>query len=72
MHLSVGHSDARFGHEFYQHLSTVLNGLDFIVQKVRLAAAFQLAQQGLADRTGFLAPHKGLDGQSSLGGRGNN
>ena len=41
VHLSVGNRDARFGDEFGEHLTAVLDGGDFVVQEIHLSTTFQ-------------------------------
>ena len=70
-HLAVGHGDAGFGQDFFELLLAVLDGLDLVVQKVALAAAFEFAQHRLADHARAFVAHKGLDGQAALRRGGN-
>ena len=65
-HLAVGHGDAGLGQQFFQRGAAVLDGLDFVVQKVDLPAALELAQNGFADHASALGTHKGLDRQPAL------
>ena len=66
VHLSVRHADARLGQQLGQHRHAVLDGLDFVVQEVDLAAAFEFAQAGLADDRAVFAAHERFDGQALL------
>ncbi len=45
------------------------DGLDLVVQEIGLAAALELAQQGLADGAAVLAPHEGLDAPGASAAR---
>ncbi|MNM79225.1 hypothetical protein D3C81_911520 [compost metagenome] len=66
VHLAVRHRDACLGHQLGELCALVLDGLDLVVQEVDLAAALELAQDGLADHAVFLAAHEGLDRQPLL------
>ncbi|MCY1214905.1 hypothetical protein D9M72_267360 [compost metagenome] len=66
VHLAMRDGNARLWHQLGQPRALVLDGLDFVVQEVDLAAALELAQDGLADHAVFLAPHEGLDRQPLL------
>ncbi|KAG1481297.1 hypothetical protein G6F54_013737 [Rhizopus delemar] len=47
-HLAVGDRDAGLGYQLFQARAAVVDGLDFVVQEVALAAAREFAQQGRA------------------------
>ena len=69
--LAVADHDARLGQQLGERLAHVLDGVDFVVQKVHLPAALELAQHRLADDALAPALHKGLDRQPLLRRRGN-
>jgi len=70
-HLPVAHHHARLRHQLAQFYSAVLDGFDFVMQKVHLTAPAQFAQYRLADRTIAFLANEGLDRQAALGGSGN-
>jgi hypothetical protein len=49
-HLAVGDADARLGHQLLQFALHALDALDLVVQEVDLAAARELALEGLAQQ----------------------
>ena len=53
--------DAGFRYQLLQTLQTVLYGLDFVVQKIALTAAFEFTQHGFADDAVVFGSHKSLD-----------
>ncbi len=50
-HLPVRDFDARLGHEFGQARAPIADRLDFVVQKIDLAAALQFTQERFAHQT---------------------
>ena len=65
------YGNARFGQELFEFFTPVLDGVDFVVQKVNLATAFEFAEHGFAYNAIAFAAHKGLDGQTALRSGGN-
>ena len=70
-HLPMRHSDAGFGNQFLQALFAVLDGLDFVMQEIALAAALQFSQYRFADDAVVFGSHKSFDGQATLWCSGN-
>ncbi len=68
-HLAVGDGDLRLGHDLPQMASHVVDALHAVVDEVDLAAAVELAQDGLADEPLVELRDVGLDRQALLGRR---
>ena len=60
VHLTMGNRNTGLGHQLLQVGQALLDGVDLVVQDIGLAAAFELSQQGLANRILGLSPNKGL------------
>src|SRR5690606_16481835 len=65
-HLAMRNGNARFGHQLFQFGAAVMNGVDFIMQEVHLAATLEFAQQGFTYGAVVFAAYKGFDGQALL------
>ena len=65
-HLAVADDDARVGQQAAQLLGLGLDGLDPVVDEEDLAAAVELAQDGVADEAGGRLRDARLDGQPVL------
>ena len=62
-HLTVGHGHLCLGHEFGELERQTIDGFDPIVQKKYLPAAFDLAQNGVADQPFVVTRHVSLNRQ---------
>ena len=63
-HLAVGHGHLRFRNQIGELERQAIDGFDAIVQKKHLPAAFELAQDRVADQPLVVAGHVGLDRQA--------
>ena len=67
VHTAVGRGDARAGQKLRQLCRTLVDGIDAVVDIIRLAAAVQLAPQGLGHHARVVFHHIGLDGAALKG-----
>src|SRR3546814_12177312 len=65
-HLAVGDGYARFGNQFFEAGAAIVDGFHFVVQKIRLTPALELAQQRFAYGAAVFAAYERLDGQEAL------
>ena len=65
-HLSMRYGNVGLRQQFFELGTAVFNGLHFIVQKIDLSTAFELAQHGFPDHAMALGADKGLDREATL------
>ena len=63
--------NAGLGYELFKAGATVVNGFNFVMQKVGLTATLEFAQQGFANGAVIFTTHKRFNGQALLWRRGN-